>query len=59
MQVTDHWNRRLLRVRRERQRSRRAAKCGQQFPPSNGDCHTPLPREVRKDDEYHATNVLS
>src|SRR6516165_1580136 len=26
----------------------RAAECGQQFPPSDGDCHTPLPREVRK-----------
>src|SRR6516164_1014401 len=31
----------LLRARRERPR-RRAAKCDQQFPPSNGDCHTPL-----------------
>src|SRR5262249_32403988 len=35
----------LLRARRERPRSRRAAECGQQFPPSDGDCHTPLPRE--------------
>jgi hypothetical protein len=26
----------------------RAAECDQQFPPSDGDCHTPLPREVRK-----------
>src|SRR5262245_31311253 len=26
----------------------RAAECGQQLPPSDGDCHTPLPREVRK-----------
>src|SRR5262249_23394931 len=25
------------------------AECGQQFPPSYGDCHTPLPREVRKE----------
>src|SRR5262249_32780890 len=25
----------------------RAAECGQQFPPSDGDCHTPLPCEVR------------
>jgi hypothetical protein len=25
----------------------RAAECSQQFPPSDGDCHTPLPREVR------------
>src|SRR5262249_55720287 len=24
------------------------AECGQQFPPSDGDCHTPLPCEVRK-----------
>src|SRR6516162_53335 len=44
----DHWHRRLLRTRRERPRDRRAAECGQQFPPSDGDCHTPLPREVRK-----------
>ena len=29
-------------------RGRRAAECSQQFPPSDGDCHTPLPREVRK-----------
>jgi hypothetical protein len=36
-----------LRPRRERPR-RRAAECDQQFPPSDGDCHTPLPREVRK-----------
>src|SRR6516164_8255798 len=35
-------------ARRERPRGRRAAECGQQFPPSDGDCHTPLPREVRK-----------
>src|SRR5262249_26500963 len=27
---------------------RRTAKCGQQFPPSDDDCHTPLPSEVRK-----------
>src|SRR5215469_5609753 len=38
----------LLRARRERPRGRRAAECSQQFPPSDGDCHTPLPREVRK-----------
>src|SRR5262249_28390931 len=24
------------------------AECDQQFPPSDGDCHTPLPCEVRK-----------
>src|SRR5262249_27809752 len=38
----------LLRTRRERECDRRAAECSQQFPPSDGDCHTPLPREVRK-----------
>ena len=38
----------VLRPRRERPRGRRAAECGQQFPPSDGDCHTPLPCEVRK-----------
>src|SRR5215472_506374 len=37
----------LLRPRRERPR-RCAAECGQQFPPSDGDYHTPLPCEVRK-----------
>src|SRR5215468_4126478 len=37
----------LLRARRDRPRDRRAAECGQQFPPSDGDCHTPLPCEVR------------
>src|SRR5262249_55784039 len=35
----------LLRPRGERPRGSRAAECGQQFPPSDGDCHTPLPRE--------------
>src|SRR5262249_13179535 len=44
----DHWHRGLLRARRERPRNRRAAECSQQFPPSDGDCHTPLPCEVRK-----------
>src|SRR5262249_47997880 len=40
---------RLLRTRRERQRDRRrAAEGSQQFPSSDGDCHTPLPREARK-----------
>src|SRR5262249_32017215 len=38
---------RLLRTRRKRPR-RRAAECDQQLPPSDGDCHTPLPCEVRK-----------
>jgi hypothetical protein len=28
---------------------RNAAECDQQIPSSDGDCHTPLPREVRKD----------
>src|SRR5262245_14093097 len=37
-----------LRARRERPRRCCAAECGQQFPPSDGDCHTPLPCEVRK-----------
>src|SRR5215813_10833911 len=44
----DHRHRRLLRARRERPRCSRAAECSQQFPPSDGDCHTPLPCEVRK-----------
>jgi hypothetical protein len=35
----------LLRARRERPSRRRAAEGSQQFPPSDGDCHTPLPRE--------------
>ena len=43
--ITAGW---LLRARRERPRHCRAAECSQQFPPSDGDCHTPLPREVRK-----------
>jgi hypothetical protein len=33
----------LLRARRERPRCCHAAECGQQFPPSDGDCHTPPP----------------
>src|SRR5262245_4190409 len=37
-----------LRARRERPRACRAAERDQQFPPSDDDCHTPLPREVRK-----------
>src|SRR5262249_61137949 len=40
--------RRLLRACPERPRSRRVAECDQQFPPSDGDCHTPLPCEVRR-----------
>src|SRR5215467_12891816 len=35
-----------------------AAECGQQFPPSDGDCHTPLPCEVRMA-RYHAMSVQS
>src|SRR6516162_11282159 len=38
----------LLRARYQRPRGRRAAECSQQFPPSDDDCHTPLPREVRR-----------
>jgi hypothetical protein len=46
----------LLRAGSDRPRRRRAAECGKQFPPSDGDCHTPLPCEVRK---LNATRVLS
>src|SRR5262249_44856330 len=49
---------RLLRARRERPRGRRTAECDQQLPPSDGDCHTLLPREVRRK-RYYATSVLS
>src|SRR5262249_52845281 len=45
---SDHRHRRLLRACRKRPCSRCSAECSQQFSPSNGDCHTPLPREVRK-----------
>src|SRR5262249_9021815 len=38
----------LLCTRRERPRSGRAAERGYHIPPSDGDCHTPLPCEVRK-----------
>src|SRR5215469_12965439 len=41
----------LLRARRERPRRGRAAECGKQLPPSDGDCHAPLPREVRKSND--------
>src|SRR5262249_56214349 len=44
----DHRPRRLLGGGRDWPRHRRAAECDQQFPPSDGDCHTPLPCEVRK-----------
>src|SRR6516164_9907160 len=55
----DHRHRRLLRARRERPRGCRAAERDYQFPPSDDDCHTPLPCEVRKWEGYHATSVLS
>src|SRR5262249_59708555 len=48
IEMADHRHRRLLRPRRQRPCSCRAAECSQQFPPSDGDCHTPLPCEVRK-----------
>jgi hypothetical protein len=44
----DHRHRRPLRLHRERPRGRSAAECGQQIPSSDGDCDTPLPREVRR-----------
>src|SRR6516162_5830309 len=47
-QETNNRHRRLLPTRRERPRGCRAAECSQQLPPSDGDCHAPLPREVRK-----------
>jgi len=48
----------LLRPRRGRPRRCRAAEYGQQFPPSDGDCHTPLPCEVRKgNDSRHERAV--
>src|SRR6516225_6445942 len=40
----------LLGARRQRPR-RRTAECSQQLPPSDGDCHTPLPCEVRRGDD--------
>jgi hypothetical protein len=49
-QAADPRHLRLLRARRERPR-RRAAERDQQFPPSDGDCHAPLPCEVRKRDD--------
>src|SRR5262245_5397855 len=45
---SNHRQRWLLRARRERPRGCRAAERDQQPPPSDGDCHTPLPREVRR-----------
>src|SRR5262249_47685645 len=49
----------LLRARRERPCGSRAAECGQQFPPSDGDCHAPLPREVRRGNDSTPMSVLS
>jgi len=46
LRYPDPRQRPLLRLRRERP-CRSAAERGQQSPPSDGDCHTPLPREVR------------
>src|SRR5262249_42183359 len=40
--------RRLLRACNKRPHRCGAAECDQQFPPSDRDCHTPLPCEVRK-----------
>jgi hypothetical protein len=49
----------LLCARSERPSHRRTAECGQQFPLSDGDCHTPLPREVRKEKDTTPSGVLS
>src|SRR5262249_56291147 len=38
----------VLRACHQLPRRHRAAECGQQFPSSDGDCHTPLPCEVRR-----------
>src|SRR5262249_33014488 len=49
VEKTDSWELcRLLRAGSERPRGRCAAECGQQFPSSDGDCHAPLPCEVRE-----------
>jgi len=45
--------------RRERPRRRRAAEWNQQFPPSDGDCHTPLPVRGAQTQRYHAISVQS
>src|SRR5262245_43968180 len=49
----------LLRARPERPRRRCTAERDQQFPPSDGDCHTPLPCEARKCDDTTSRSVLS
>src|SRR5262249_1421482 len=50
---------RLRRARRERPRDRRAAECSQQFPPSDGDCHTPLSCWRLKNAQMKATITSS
>ena len=45
-------------IRRIRSPCCARAECGQQLPSSDSDCHTPLPREVRKA-RYHVTSVQS
>src|SRR5262249_16518586 len=48
-EVADSWEFcRPLRAPRKGPRRCWAAECDQQLPPSDGDCHTPLPCEVRK-----------
>ena len=42
-----------------RPRGRRAAERDQQLPPSDGDCHTPLPCEVRKWNDTTPKSALS
>jgi hypothetical protein len=56
VQEPDHRRRRLLRARRQRPRYR-AAECGQQFPPSDGDIHPSRARCVRQ--RYHVNSVQS
>src|SRR5215831_4275277 len=46
-QAADPRHLRLLRARRERPRGRRAAECGQQFPPSNAGHGRSLPPDCR------------
>src|SRR5262245_35828924 len=50
----------LLPPRRERPRGRSAAECSQQFPPSDGDCHTPLrARCVKETIPHHQRAVFT
>src|SRR5262249_45284188 len=55
----DHRHRLLLRARREWPRDNRAAERDQQLPPSDGNCHTPLPCEVRKGTIPHQERAVS